>query len=147
MARRAVLTVVTLALGGCGFPCTEIGCANGVTFELGAAEVALLSESPAEVRGCVGSDCVEATVTPQDDGAFAADPAGLFVLNVSTRRLRMSTPALAAGTRDVSLTVRREGVERFARTWPSVAITTSRPNGPQCPPACTGASVGVASAP
>ena len=131
--RRLAITLALLALAGCGddeggdapratttptppgdgLACTEIGCND-----IAQVEFAEAPSGRVEVRMCVEDRCQTSVSRGQPPVA-----------------LGIPLPASEDDSVRVSVTVRRNG-RTLARAAERIPVTTTRPNGPDCPPVC-----------
>lgn len=137
MLRAALVATLALALSSCGAgPCTLIGCQSAVAVTLATAELQTLGEGMSVIRICIDTNCTQETV----DGSTGNFATAQFELSGAVLRAIRSD----AGTVDrasVSLTITRDGTERFTRTWQNVTFAGQFPNGPGCGEVCRVATV------
>jgi hypothetical protein len=129
--RRLATTLALLALAGCGgddggdapratatppgdgLACTEIGCND-----IAQVEFAEAPSGRVVVRMCVEDRCQRSVSRGQPPVA-----------------LGIPLPQSTGESVRVSVTVRRNG-RTVARAAEQIPMTTTRPNGPDCPPVC-----------
>ncbi len=106
MFRAAV--VASFAAVGCAGTCPppETQCSSGVSFTMAQTEADTLGEGPATVKVCLGSSCTESAI---GEAGTRFNGSSLSVDRLDAAQLDRE---------DVTLTITREGTERFKRTWP-----------------------------
>jgi hypothetical protein len=136
LLRFVLVLVLAVSSASCSGPCTLIGCQSAVAVTLATAELQTLGEGMSEIRVCIDTSCTQETV----DGSTGNFATGQFELNGAVLRAARND-ASSISRAAVSLTITREGSERFTRTWQNVTFAGQSPNGPGCGEACRVASV------
>ena len=148
LATAAIAAACAPASGPSSHSCTDIGCADGVTVDLGALAARFPSALPLAIHLCVDAVCDDVVVTSASDchRATTSGPAGAvppLVINCfpgASGGIALQAEVTAGGLTNASHVVAvairgADGGALFTEAR-SFSPTESRPNGPSCEPLC-----------
>ena len=128
--------------------CTEVGCEDGVSVDLGPLATRFADKLPLAVHLCIDSVCDDAIVASAADchRAMTGGPSGpvppLVILCVPGANGGVAMDAsvtgagLSSGSHVVAVAIKgADGAALFTHAE-TVALSESRPNGPTCEPVC-----------
>ena len=143
---RALLLLAT-GLAACGSDhmmsksCTDIGCSDGVTIDLGP-RAAYGTSATLKVHVCIDSACADMIVSATDcqlQGAGGTTTPPLILMCTPETNLVIvasATTAFGAGSHLVAVAVSDASGTMIFSHSENVATTSTQPNGPDCEPTC-----------
>ncbi|MFO0755793.1 MAG: hypothetical protein U0359_04850 [Byssovorax sp.] len=148
-----LLTPMLAACDGVSFACTEIGCADQLSVNLGPIGNKFASKLPITISTCIDSKGCEGFVVEVSGGALTCRPDGGETLgscsiddkgNVTVSPGIAAGGALDTGDHQVSVTLEDKDGMQVGTASGTATLTESRPNGQGCEPVCVQGSVTLA---
>lgn len=122
-------------------PCTNVGCSDGVTIDLGS-RASLGAPGNLNAHVCIDDVCNDAILTSggcETEGAGRDEPPPLTFLCASPSDLKIqasSSSPIGPGSHTISVSVNNAAGAILLMGSQTLGLSGARPNGPGCEPIC-----------